>query len=413
MQFILPIKQLGVRIINWFGKKSFKRKMLICFAGLIGLIVIISVIRNATKPPPYTLAKVEKGNIEEVVSETGSIAMGSNSKVYSPSSGVVEQLLVANGQIVNKGDVLLTVISTATDQEKSAAYANYLAAQATLKAAESNANLYRSDMYAKWKVFLDMATSSTYETSDDKPKEDQRKAAEFQIAQDNWKAAEAKFKDQETSISQAKAQVNSTLLLYQATQNASIKSPIDGTVANLTVTEGSEVSPLTTTTNVPILSVVTAGNPEVAVSLNETDAIKVKPGQKVTIDIGALDNREIKGSVVRVDDIGTTTQGVVGYNAYIRLEGSYDNIKSGMTADVSIVTNKVINVLTVPNAVVKPYQGGRAVRVVDPKTKAIKYIPVKIGIRGEKKTQIISGLTEGQEVVSALSNEQLKRTSLF
>lgn len=413
MNLLIKIKQSATIPLTWFRKKSLKKKLLISLSALVVLVVIGGQIQNATKPPPYTLAKVERGDIEEIVSESGTITTGSNSRVYSPAVGVVSKLTVSNGQIVNKGDVLLTVTSTATDQEKSAAYANYLAAQATLKATESNANVYRSDMYAKWKTFLDLATSSTYETGDDKPKENERKAAEFQIAQDNWKAAEAKFKDQQISISQASAQVNSTSLLYQATQNSTIKAPISGTIANLTVSEGSEVTPLTAIRDIPVMSVVTYSDPEVVVLLNETDATRVKPGQNVTIDVGAIDDTSFKGEVVRVDDLGTTTQGVVSFNAYIKLESPYKALKSGMSADVDIVTNKVRNVLTVPNAVVKPYQGGRAVRVVDAKTKKITYKVVKIGIRGEKKTQIISGLSEGQEVISALSNEQLKKASLF
>ena len=61
----------------------------------------------------------------------------------------------------------------------------------------------------------------------------------------------------------------------------------------------------------------------------------------------------------------------------------------------------------------KPYQGGRAVRVINPANKQIEYIPVQIGVRGEQYTQILKGIEEGREVVTALSNEQIQRPGLF
>ena len=78
-----------------------------------------------------------------------------------------------------------------------------------------------------------------------------------------------------------------------------------------------------------------------------------------------------------------------------------------------IITEKLTNVLTVPNSAVKPYKGGRAVRVVDKKSKeGFKYVPVEIGLKGKDKTQILSGIKEGQEVITVVSNEKAKQ-SLF
>ena len=68
--------------------------------------------------------------------------------------------------------------------------------------------------------------------------------------------------------------------------------------------------------------------------------------------------------------------------------------------------------MIVPNSAIKPYQGGRAVRVPG-ENGEIEYIPVKIGIRGKSNTQILSGIEKGQEVITALSNDSIKRPSLF
>jgi HlyD family secretion protein len=162
----------------------------------------------------------------------------------------------------------------------------------------------------------------------------------------------------------------------------------------------------------PVLTITTPGAIEVVVPLNETDSIKAAAGQEAVIDVSAIDGTPYHGIVKRVDTIGTEVSGVVRYNVYIELQETDNRIRSGMNVDAKIVTKKLTDVLSVPNAAVKPYQGGRAVRTVGSKGELI-YIPVQIGIKGTERTQIISGISEGTEVVTALSNDQLKRRSLF
>ncbi len=398
----------------WFKRTSRKKKIITIIVLLIVFFTVMQSVQNATKPPGYTVVKAEVTNVSEIVTESGNITTGSNTTIFSPSNGVIEEVYVVNGDTVSEGDVLFVVNSSASVQEQQAAYANYLAAQTALNSAKSTADSYRAMMYEEWKAFTDLSTTSTFETDDGKAKEEERKAANFQIAQDEWKAAEAKFKDQQTAIAQGQAQVNTTALLYQATQNATVKAPLGGTISNLSISQGGTVKAVTPTSqSSPVLSITSSATTETAISLSELDATKVQAGQPVTIDVTAVDSQTYKGTVSRVDDIGTNTLGVISYNAYIEISNPNQKLKSGMSADVEITTKDLKNVLAVPNAAVKPYQGGRAVRVVDPQTKKVIYKPVVIGIKGDKKTQIIKGIEEGEEVITALSNDQIKRPGLF
>jgi trimeric autotransporter adhesin len=86
-------------------------------------------------------------------------------------------------------------------------------------------------------------------------------------------------------------------------------------------------------------------------------------------------------------------------------------IRPGMTANVDISVDRVNNVLTVSNSAVKPYKGGKAVRVYDPSAKEMKFIPVETGLKGDDKTEIIKGVSEGQEVITSLTNDQVQRSS--
>jgi HlyD family secretion protein len=410
-------RSIVVKIAKKFTSLSWRKKILSIAVVLIVLIIALGQISSLTAPPSYTSQKVEKSNITEVVTESGNISLNGKINVYSPTEGVVTEVLVKNGDYVEEGDILFKAESSATEQESQQAYSTYLSAVSTLNAAQSTADTLRAGMYTQWKSFTDIATNSTYEKGDDTPNVENRQAAEFQIAQDTWKAAEKKFKDQETAISQAKALVASTNILYMATKDSIVKAQSNGIVTNLSVAKGSSVSisnPALASSVKPALIISQEAQTEAAILISESDISKVQEGQMVNIKVNALDNKQFAASVARVDQIGTNTQGVITYTAYINFNTDNVLLKPGMTVDADIVTKELKNVLSVPNSAVKPYKGGRAVRVPDSsKPEKFRYVPVEIGIRGKEKTQILKGVEENTEIITALSNEALKRSGPF
>lgn len=402
------------KIFSRFKRLSWKKKIIVVIILIIVFSIALGQIAALTKPPGYTLEKVKKDSITETVTETGNITANGNVEIYSPTNGIVTEVYVENGDSVTEGQELLKVESSSTEQEQKAAYANYLSAITSLNAAKSNLDVLRADMYTKWESFRNLATNGEYEDGEDRPLEQHREAAEFQISQDLWQAAESKYKDQQTVVGQAGASVNSTWLLYQSTQNAVIKATTNGTVANLAVASGSSVKTQSVTSSTsPVLNIANLKTSEIEIALSESDIIKIEIGQKTTVDINAINDKKFNGVVRRVDTIGTNDQGVIRYRVYVEITDANSEIKPGMSADVKITTNELTNTLSVPNSAVKPYQGGRAARIINPKNKQIEFVPVKIGVRGDSRTQIISGIDEGQEVITALSNEQIKRPGLF
>lgn len=406
-------KGIAGRPLAWFRKLSLKKKLLTIGALVVLFMIVSSVVSTATAKPTYTLDRASKSDIVELVSETGKISTSGQTDVFSPTYGVVQTVLVDNGIVVEAGQELMTIKSTATEQEKDAALATYMAAKNTLDTAQATAYSLQATMFSQWDTFKKLAEGDTYEEANGTPKYNNRALPEFHIAEKDWLAAEANYKKQQAVISQAQAAVASTYLLYQATQDTTVKATAQGTIANLSVAPGQTViAKLVTTSPVPLLTIASQTTTEVMVLLSETDAAKVHPTQEVKINVNAVNNREYKGLVKRVDTIGTEIAGVVRYHTYIEVLDADDKLRPGMTVDVDITTKKLTGVLAVPNAAVKPYQGGRAVRVFDAK-KQIKYIPVEIGIKGTEKTEILSGIEEGQEVITSLSNEQIKRSGLF
>jgi len=408
------IIKIRIDLINKFKTFSLRKKIITGVIAVALIFIVFQIISNLTKKPSYTTAKAEKTNISEEVSETGNIITGGRVDVVSPTNGIVTEIFAENGDNVAEGQNLFIVQSSATQQEQQATYSNYLTAQASLNSAESNLNVLRASMYTDWDRFRNLATGDEFETGDNKPKDKERlESPDFQIAQDEWLAAEKKYKDQQTVVSQAKSQIGSTWLLYQTTQDAIVKAPITGVVSNLSVSIGNAVKTSTiTSTAQPVLSIANFSKTEVKISLSEADISKIKPDQKAKIEINAADDKIYDGVVRRADKIGTENQGVVRYNVYIEIVNPDDRLLSGMNADAIITTNKLDNVLSVPNSAVKPYQGGRAVRIPQGKDKT-KFVPVVTGIRGTTRTQILKGISEGQIIITALSNEQIKRPGLF
>lgn len=396
---------------NRFTRLSWKKKALIVLIVGIALFLLFSSLRP--KKPQYLTTTVKITNIVEQVTETGSIASNGRTDIYSPTNGVIENVFVENGEQVIQGDTLFTVKSTATEQEKADALASLLSAQSTLGTAKATMYSLQSAKDSAWDTYYELATSGKYQNGDGSPISDARALPEFTTAQNDWYAAEAQYKNQQAVVNQAGAAVSSANLKYQATQNATVKSPIEGTISNLSITNSNTVQAKNaTTTPIPVLTISSSTATEVVVGIGEADIAKVKVGQPVSIIVNSVPDKTYKGIVRRVDSIGSDAQGVTNYKTYVEIVNPDSKLRSGMTADASITTREVKNVLAVPNAAVKPYQGGRAVRVPG-KNGKITYVPVQIGVRGETTTEIISGLAQGREIIISLSNETVKRAGLF
>ncbi len=402
--------------ISSIKKISLKKKMLIIIVVIV--IVVIVIIRSQTQSESYSTTRVGKHDIIESVDESGTVKISSQTDIYSPANGIIEEIYIANGDYVEKGQELFKVQSTATKQEQQSAYANYLSAQATLNAAKSNLSLLQADMFAKWDTFKELAESDYYEKDDGTPDYDHRAVPEFHIPEKQWLAAEQKFKDQQQVITQAQAAVNSTWILYQATQTSIVKSTADGQIANLSVGINDSVSANTSAAGLagvtvkPILTVADFSVIGVLIPLGEADINKIEPGDQATIDVDPIDSKTYKGNVTRVDEIGYDDAGITKYDVFITIQNKDELLKAGMTADAVIITKKLSNVLSVPNSSIKPYEGGKAVQILNDKNE-VEFLPVKIGVRGENYTQILEGLSEDQEIIVSLSNDQVTRPGLF
>lgn len=407
------ILQTYKKFLNSFFRFSRRKKIFLVVLVIALGVFIFLYSQNANKKSGYILERAKIASIREVVSESGEISSDGDIVVNSPTNGVVEELYVENGQQVTQGQDLFKVKSSATEQQKQAAYAAYLSAKADLDADTAELYSLQSTMFSAWKTYTDIATASTYQNADGSAKDVNRVLPEFTTAQDDWLVAEANYKNQQGVIAKDRAALNSASLSYQATQTATVKAPIDGTVSNISVGVGNSVVALTalTPSPKPVLAIASIGTVEAVIPIDQADISKVATGQKAVIRPDAYKDKKYNGTVVRTDSLGQNTLGVVTYKVYIKVEADKD-IKPGMTLDGDIVTKELSNVLTVPNSAVVLYQGEKAVRVLGQKNTLV-YIPVKVGVKGETRTEILSGIEEGREIVVSLTNLKVSRPSLL
>jgi len=202
---------------------------------------------------------------------------------------------------------------------------------------------------------------------------------------------------------------SSQLSLDQAKQtygNYFIRAPFDGIVGKLDVTVGDSVS------TGGIAATLISKNQFATISLNEVDVAKVKVGDKATLTFDAVDGLTLTGTVSSVDLVGTVTQGVVNYDADVTFDVADPRVLTGMSVSADIITAADSDVLSVSSSAVKSDAQGSYVLVFNPPlantggTKGVisavapTTVPVTIGLSDNTNTEIISGLTEGEQVVT-------------
>lgn len=393
-----------------FRKLSKKKKAAIIILLLVVFWIINGVVNKPDPKAQYQTEIAKLASITEKISETGHITTAGVAPVYSTTTGIVEEVYVKNSDYVAKNAPLFKVKATATKQQKDAAYATYMQARAAVDAAKAQQLALQAQMFTQWNEFKELAETDRYQNQELEPIEPNRNVPEFQIPQKEWLSAETAYKNQEQVVAQATANLSAAWQAYQSTQDSTVTAILAGQIQNLAVTKGDLIEVVNSPNSHPALVLVQENvETTIRLSISETDIIKVKPGMEAEVELEAIKDKLFKAVVDRVDTIALPSAGVVEYSVYLNLIDTDQAILAGMTADVDIIVAQTDNVLTVPSSAVKPYEGGRAVRVLNEQYQ-IEFIPVETGISGDGLVQILSGIEEGTEVVTALTNDLVSRS---
>jgi HlyD family secretion protein len=315
--------------------KQLSRGRLIGIAAIV-LVVLFFLYRWAKggdAAPEYQTAAVEVGNVVSRVSTSGSLQAVVTVDVGSQVSGRIQQLFADFNSPVKKGQLIAKI-------EPSLFQAAMVQSEANVAAA--SANVTRLSVSAEDAERQARRASELYE---------QRLISETErdTAVANARIARASVEQGRGQLAQARA------ALEQARTNlryTDILSPTDGVVISRAVNEGQTVA---ASLSAPVIFTIAQDLKKMEVHTNvaESDIGRLKPEMRVSFTVDAYPGEPFRGKIRDIRNAPQVVQNVVTYDAVIDVDNPELKLKPGMTATVSVVTDRRRDVLTVPNAALR------------------------------------------------------------
>ena len=353
---------------------------------VVGIVILIAVVSwlwpdsKKKEEVSFVTEKVAPANIQNSITATGSIEPVTEVTVGTQVSGIISKIYVDYNSEVKKGQVIAELDKTNLISTLNTAKANLNNAESTLS--------YQTANYKRYKELYDKGLVS---------------ADEYENALLTYKQA----KEQVTSAKES-VQTAQTNLGY-----ATITAPIDGVILSKAVEEGQTVA---ASYNTPELFTVAKDlkDMQVVADVDEADIGNVTEGARVTFTVDAFPNDTFSGTVTQVRQEATETDNVVTYEVVISARNDDLKLKPGLTANVTIYTTEMQGVLSVSNKAlrftpVKETVGNKKIVDCNGTSKVwtlegdkLVAHAVKIGMTDGTHTQIISGVKEGQTIITEL-----------
>jgi len=216
---------------------------------------------------------------------------------------------------------------------------------------------------------------------------------------------------QEAQVRQSRAVLNSQYaLLNQARANVSavqaqmaknvITSPIDGVITEQNAKRGQIVLP-----NSPIVKVMADSKFEIEANIPEVDVAKVKINNIASLTLDAFGDEEFFANVIQIDPAEKIIEGVPTYKITLQFDKEDPRIKSGLTVNLDILTDKKENVIVIPQRAIVEQDGVDVIRILKDDG-IIKEIDAKVGLRGSNgKVEILQGIKEGDNIITSMLNK--------
>ena len=396
-------------------------------AAAVVLLLILAVVGKKAGwfgkevTTKVAIEKVGINPIIEAVTANGKIQPETEVKISPDVSGEIVELNVKEGDFVQKGTLLFKIKPEIYISSRDRAAATLNSTKSRL--AQVEAQLIQAELaYNRSRKLFDENTISK---------------ADFEQAESQYKIAKAEKESAEFSVKSSEAS------LKEANENlvkTTVYSPMTGTISSLLVELGERVVGANTMTGTEVLRVADLNRMEVVVDVNENDIIRVKLGDTAIVEVDAYLDRDFKGVVTEIansaNTLGTTSDQVTNFKVRILiLKESYDDLiteknpspfRPGMSASVDIYTSSKTGVLTVPiQAVTTRTDTTNTDPAAQDEIRTLVFVSdgtyalardVKTGIQDNVNIEILSGLTEGEDVIvqpfSAISKKLSDSTKI-
>jgi HlyD family secretion protein len=403
-------------VVNGNGNPKKKRRRLLVWIGIgLAIVLLIGIVafaatRGGTKIDPSKLAKVEKGDLAKSVVATGKVTPIIKVEVKSKASGIVKKLLVDYGDHVAKGQLLAQLDKVEIEAQVEQSRAALEAAQANFKSTQADFERAKVDAEGPDVPLLKRA----YDRATGMAKDGVVSASALDDAEKNYEmslnkqnVSKAQVTVLKAKIAQAEAQVaEDQANLKQLEEQLSytdIVSPIDGIVLSRDVQMGDAVSSILVLGSSATLVMTLGDTSEVYVKgkVDESDIGKVYLGQPARIKVESFKDKTFTGKVTKISPMGVEKDNVTTFEVRVSIQNPGGELKAEMTANAEIILEEHKNVLQIPEgAIIYDKDKKASVEIPDPKGKEGKdKVAVNIGISNGAKTEVLSGLKEGDQVV--------------
>ena len=379
-------------------KKS-KILIILLILGVGGYFIYDSFFKVKDEKVEFITKKAKKGSFSKKVDATGEIFATELIDVGAQVSGQIKKLYVKLGDQVKKGDMIASIDSSTQQNSIDNKEAQLAIYKAQLESAKVALNIAKTQFDRENALFAKNATSKQ----------------EFETAKNTYSANSAKIKELEAQIKQTNIELSTAKINLGYTK---ITAPRDGTVVSVQVEEGQTVNANQTTPT--IVNIADLSHVKMKMQIAEGDITKIKVGTPVEYSILSEPTKKFQTTVSSIDP-GLTTLSDGSYGSSSSSKSSYSSSSSsssavyyyaqsivdnkdgilriGMTTQNELLIANVEDAIIVPSIGIKKDENGTFVYVLKD-GKPVK-TAVKTGIKDNLDTQIISGINEGDEIITS------------
>jgi HlyD family secretion protein len=384
---------------------SKKWKIILAAAAVLALLIgWWQVSAKNKKIPRVTTAKVGPEDMVSKVTANGKIQAEKKVDLSALVMGQIINLAVRNGDRVKKGDFLLQI-------DRNRAVAEEAGSAAALEGSLSARDSARATLEQAKRDF-DRAKRN-YESKI-------LPEADYQRARATVETAQADFQVAERRVEQNRANLNAS---RDTLSKTTIRAPINGVVTDLPVKEG-EVTVIGTMNmqGTQLMTISDMSTVEAVLMVDETDVPNVKVGQKAVLAIEAYPDRAFEGLVTQVENSPIakndsdlqgliTTSDAINFKVRVKILQPPETTRPGFSVTADVITGSKPRVLAIPLASViirdSPRQEKTAAGRIKTETGvyAVKegkarFLPIRLGLAGELKVEVLEGLPSGQEIIT-------------
>jgi HlyD family secretion protein len=378
--------------------------------GGVAAVSVRALSRTTAKIPPEKLVKVERMDLARSVVATGKIEPTTKVEVKSKASGIILKLPVNVGDTVKQGQVICELDQNDLLPKVRQAQAALAIAEAALKSAEADYGRTKVDAEGPELPFLKRDMERTRTMFEQKvlaqiQRDDAEKAYQMALnrqrsAQANLTVAAAAIRKAEAAVDQSRAMLNQ---VEEDLRNATIVSPIDGVVMSRDREPGDAVSSILTMGSGATLIMTLGDLREVYVKgkVDESDIGKVYLGQMARITVESYKDKKFQGKVTKISPMGVEKDNVTTFEVRVSISNELRQLLATMTANAEILLEERKGILAVPEGAIL-YKKDRSAELEVPDAASEtgkRRVAVTLGITNGSKTQVLKGMSEGQQVV--------------